>query len=79
MFMWEKTEWILELSYKFPINSFDKQTSLAEQQATQAGDKVFRNTVALDVLNWLIRSSPAISKPNRFPFVVLLLDFNSVI
>ena len=41
MFVWEKTARILELSDKF----IRKQTSCAEQQATQAGDNVFRNTV----------------------------------
>ena len=37
MFAWEEIERILEFSY-----SFDKETSRAEQQATQ--DKVFRNS-----------------------------------
>ena len=37
MFVWEKIVRILELSYVF-----DTQTSRAEQQAIQAGGKVFR-------------------------------------
>ena len=41
--------------------------------------RYFGTQWTLDVPNWLIRSSPAISKSNRFPFVVPLLDFNSVI
>ena len=41
--------------------------------------RYFGTQWTLDVSNWIIRSSPAISKPNRFPYVVPLLDFNSVI
>ena len=55
---------------------------MPKQQATpRRPDKVFRNTVdpASMIRARLIRSSSAISKSNRFPVVLPLLDCNSVI
>ena len=64
------------------MGSFNNKLHVPKQQATpRRPDKVFRNTVdpASMIRARLIRSSYAISKSNRFPVVVPLLDCNSVI
>ena len=79
MFVWEKIARILELSQSFDKhkNNFTCPNSGRPGGATRqgisehSGPSMFRTRLS--------RSSPAISKSNRFPVVLPLLDLNSVI